>query len=67
MLKTAKTYPLTVVAVAAALMTYAAFIMSILAASMNAGNILAVIGASIAACVTWDIELTLTKEENDED
>lgn len=63
MLKTAKTYPLTVLTVAAALLTYAAFIMSILAASMTAGNILAVIGASIAACVTWDIELTINQKE----
>ena len=63
MLKTAKTYPLTVLAVAAALMTYAAFIMSILAASMAVGNILAVIGASIAACVTWNIELTINQKE----
>ena len=63
MLKTAKTYRLTVLAVTAALMNYAAFIMSILAASMNAGNILAVIGASIAACVTWDYELTTNQKD----
>lgn len=63
MLKTAKTYPLTVIAVTAALMTYTAFIMSILTASMTAGNILAVIGASIAACVTWDIELTINPKD----
>ena len=63
MLKTAKTYPLTVLTVAAALMTYAAFIMSILAASMTVGNIMAVIGASIAAWVTWDIELTLNQKD----
>ena len=63
MLKTAKTYPLTVLAVTAALMTYAALIMSILAASMTIGNILAVIGASIAACVTWDYELTTNQKD----
>lgn len=63
MLKTAKTYPLTVLAVAAALITYAAFIMSILAASMTVGNILAAIGTSIAACVTWDYELTINQKD----
>lgn len=63
MLKTAKTYPLTVLTVATALMTYTAFIMSILSASMTAGNILAVIGAPITACVTWDIELTINQKE----
>lgn len=63
MLKTAKTYPLTILTVASSLMTYAAFIMSILAASMTVGNILAVIGASIAACVTWDIELTINQKD----
>lgn len=63
MLKTAKTYPLTVLAVTATLMTYTAFIMSILAASMTVGNILAIIGASIAAYVTWDYELTINQKD----
>lgn len=30
---------------------------------MTVGNILAVIGASIAACVTWDYELTINQKD----